>query len=316
MRVSYGRRVRRRLVLASVLLALTGAVAAATTDLPDAGAASRCRSATRSDVVYVRRPATPAAATTLDVHPAPGACRGAPGPVVVWVHGGGWVAGDKAALGSKLSLFHELGAAVVSVDHRLSPRPLRSANDGNTALHPDHADDVAAAVGWVADHARSFGADPDTIVLVGHSAGAHLVSLVGTDPRYLRDAGVRTGAVRCVVALDTEGYDLVEKVARGGSSAVLVRNAFGDDPQVWRDASPITHAGDGAPVRFLVVTRGAPARRAEAARFVDAVTAAGGDAALSIAAGSTHADVNRKLGEAGEAVVTPAVREFATGCFA
>jgi len=93
-----------------------------------------------------------------------------------------------------------------------------------------------------------------------------------------------------------------------------VRYVFGDDPTVLRDASPVAHAADGAPVRYLVVTRGSPRRRAEAARFVDAVQQSGGDAALVVAPGYSHADVNRRLGTDGEAVVTPAVRDFVTGC--
>jgi acetyl esterase/lipase len=220
--------------------------------------------------------------------------------------------GDKRAVGAKLGLFRDLGAAVVSVNYRLSPPPATRGAD--RVQHPDHIEDVADAVAWVSDHAPSFGADPERIVLVGHSAGAHLVALAGADPDVLAAAGVADGAVRCVVALDTEGYDLAERVARGGPSSVLVRNAFGDDPEVWRAASPLTHVGDGAPVRFLVVTRGLPGRRAEAARFVDAVLGAGGDATLVTASGYTHADVNRRLGEPGESVVTPPVRDFVSSC--
>ena len=293
-------------LLASVVLAPSGPLAA--------GAASpRCRDEVRTDVVYAKRAGQPASATSLDVYPAPGACAGNATPVVVWVHGGGWSVGDKRVLGEKLELFHDLGAAVVSVNYRLTER--RPAGDGGDAVHhPAHADDVAAAVGWVTDHARGFGADPDDVVLVGHSAGAHLASLVGSDPRYLRDAKVDAGAVGCVVALDTEGYDLEEKAALGGRSAMLVRTVFGDDPAVLRDASPIAHAADGSPVQFLVVTRGSPHRRAEAARFVDAVEQAGGDASLVIAPGYSHADVNRRLGAAGETIVTPAVRDFVDRC--
>jgi acetyl esterase/lipase len=293
-------------------------LAVATASLAPAAArgatvATSCRASDRTDVAYARRPGVARSATSLDVYPAARACRGARSPVVMWVHGGGWSVGDKARLGAKLDLFRDLGAAVVSVNYRLSPRGGASGGD-DRVQHPDHVEDVAAAVAWVADHARSFGGDPDRIVLVGHSAGAHLVSLIGAAPALLEAAGVPDGALRCVVALDTEGYDLTEKVARGGPAAALVRNAFGTDPEVWRDASPITHAADGAPVEFLVVTRGLPPRRAEAARFVDAMNAAGGTATLLTAAGSTHADVNRRLGEPDEAVVTPAVRDFVTGC--
>jgi acetyl esterase/lipase len=306
------------LLVTAVVAAL--AATASLTVLPGetgAAAATKCRASGRTDVRYATRAGVPASATSLDVYPAPGACDDAPTAVVVWVHGGGWAVGDKRGVGAKLDLFHDLGAAVVSVNYRLSPRRGTPPGDAPPVQHPDHVEDLAAAVSWVSEHAATFGADPEAVVLVGHSAGAHLVALVGADPSYLRAAGVPTDAVGCVVALDTEGYDLAEKVASGGPSARLVRNAFGDDPEVWRDASPITHAADDAPVRFLVVTRGTLRRQAEAARFVDAVGAAGGDATLVTAPSKyTHADVNRRLGAPGETVVTPPVHDFVAGCTA
>ena len=92
------------------------------------------------------------------MYPAPHACTGAPAPIVVWVHGGGWSAGDKANVGAKLDLFADLGAAVVSVNYRLSPRPGSTAGGAIDApgrvQHPDHAQDVAAAVAWAVDNAR------------------------------------------------------------------------------------------------------------------------------------------------------------------
>jgi arylformamidase len=272
-----------------------------------------CDPAVRRDVQYATRAGSDARLTALDVYPASTACDGRRAPVVVWVHGGGWVVGDKAGTGAKLDLFRDLGAAVVSVNYRLAP-PLGVDAAAGGVQHPAQAEDVAAAVAWVAGHAAAFGADPSRIVLVGHSAGGHLVSLVGADPSYLRAAAVPRGSVRCVVALDTEGYDLPGKVALGGPSEALVRNAFGDDPQVWHDASPLSHAADGAPVQFLVVTRGAARRQAEAVEFVDAVDAARGDAEVVRAPGYSHEDVNRRLGEPGESVVTPPVEGFVRTC--
>jgi acetyl esterase/lipase len=282
---------------------------------PASTTAPACSGEAQLDVAYARRVGAAPALTSLDVHPAPRACTTTPAAVVIWVHGGGWWLGDKANPGAKVGLFHDLGAAVVSVNYRLSSRPRGDdATGGAPVRHPDHARDVAAAVSWVAAHAPGFGADPERMVLVGHSAGAHLVALVGVDPRYLEDAQVPAGAVECVVALDTEGYDLEARVAAGSASAALVRNAFGDDPALWRDASPVTHAGDGAGVRLLVVSRGTARRRAEAARFVDAVAASGGDAELVEVPGYSHADVNRRLGEAGEGVLTPRVAAFVRDC--
>jgi len=89
-----------------------------------------------------------------------------------------------------------------------------------------------------------------------------------------------------------------------------------DQPKVWHDASPLVHAADDTHVWFLVVTRWSPRRQSEAVRFVDAVNAAGGSAELVRARGYTHEDVNRRLGESGETVLTPPVDAFLRSCLA
>jgi arylformamidase len=328
--------VGRGLVIVSALIVSTAALVACGEATEDASTTStratstttraperdECSAEVRRDVVYVERPGTPPSSTSLDVHPAPGACDDASTPIVLWVHGGGWSVGDKARLDGKLDLVRGLDAALVSVNYRLTPRRAGAHDDTadapddapNGVQHPAHVEDVAAAVAWTTANAASFGGDPARITLVGHSAGGHLVALLGTDDAHLRAAGVPAGALDCVVALDTEGYDLTAKVDLGGASAALVRNAFGDDPAVWADASPITHVGGVPDARFLVVTRGTPRRQAEAARFAAAVNAAGGSAEVVRATGFSHADVNRRLGEPGEAVVTPPVERFLRSC--
>lgn len=63
-------------------------------------------------------------------------------------------------------------------------------------MHPDHADDVGAAVAWLEANAARYGGDGTQIALLGHSAGAHLVALVGTDPTYVARAGGKVGSIR------------------------------------------------------------------------------------------------------------------------
>ena len=101
----------------------------------------------------------------LDVYAPRGASRA---PVVVFVHGGEWTRGDKAAVSFKPKFFNQNGIVFVSINYRLSP----------AATHPAHVSDVAAAIRWVHEHCGRFGGDPKKIVLMGHSAGCHLVTLV------------------------------------------------------------------------------------------------------------------------------------------
>jgi len=238
-----------------------------------------------------------------------------PAPVVVWVHGGGWSAGDRRgpAADDKRALFTDLGWAFASVDYRLSPRPI-DLDDPDAVRYPDHNDDVAAAVAWVVEHAEAHGIDPERIALLGHSAGAGIVAGVATDPAHLERAGQELDVVACTVSLDTEAYDVARTATSGGISQGLYRNAFGSDPEVWEQASPIQHvSGDLAP--FLVVSRGSTERIAQSQAFVDALVDEGVDAQLLDAGSYSHADVNRRIGEPGEQVVTPVVEEFLTACF-
>ncbi len=234
-----------------------------------------------------------------------------PAPVVVWVHGGGWAIGDKRhAIADKARLFNGRGEVLVSVNYRLSER-----DDPDHPIHPAHAQDVGAAIAWVEEHIAGFGGDGEQLALLGHSAGGHLVSLVGLDPTYVEDAGGDIDAVRCVVSDDTEGYDLVERAAQGGRVLQLVQNAFGTDPSAYPGASPINHVADREdPPDFLVITRGLPRRVAAARAFADAVQGAGATVDVLEATGLTHADVNRLIGADGDTVVTPAVTAFLDSC--
>jgi acetyl esterase/lipase len=243
---------------------------------------------------------------SLDVY---GLASDGPCPVAVWVHGGGWRQGDKrgGAIERKAEYFADLGIVLVSVNYRL-------AAPENQVRWPDFGEDVAAATAFVLDRATELGIDPERLVLIGHSAGAHLVSIVATHPRLMADAGRSTADVRCFVSLDSAGYDLRDGIAPGGEGIVAV--AFGDDPEVLADASPMVQvAGSAGRVGdALLVTRGGAERVAETSEFASALRTAGAAATVLDAQGYSHADVNRRLGEPGESVVTPAVTEFIGSC--
>jgi hypothetical protein len=163
--------------------------------------------------------------TSLDVYAAPNAENA---PVLVWVHGGGWARGDKSQVASLPAAFVREGFVVASVNYRLAPAVDFSAQ----------AQDVAAAIAWMRKHAQDYGAAPEMMFLMGHSAGAHLVALVGTDGSYLKAHGLSLSALRGVVPLDTEAYDLKGFAARfGGKLPALYAAPFTQDPATWAKAS-------------------------------------------------------------------------------
>lgn len=265
-----------------------------------------CRTSASGPVThrYADRPGTDPDRTSLDLY-VPAGCGQV--PVVVWVHGGGWKMGDKTGgqVERKAQWAASLGAALASVNYRLS-------TPGSGVMWPDHGEDVAAAIAWIQREGASLGLDTDRLVLLGHSAGAHLVSIVGAHPSLLADADGDAARIACIIALDFS-FDL-----ETGPAQALIANAFGVDPAVLADASPNVHIErNGAPVaHFLVVTRGGPTRVAEARGFVDLVNGSGGEAALLDANPYTHEQVSSQLGVPGEGIVTPRVGAFAASCLA
>jgi acetyl esterase/lipase len=249
----------------------------------------------------------------LDLYPQP---YGERAPVVVWVHGGGWMLGDKAnQLADKVTHFASEGVLFVSVNYRLSPQ----ASDNpapDRVMHPVHAQDVARALAWVKAHAAEYGGDPDRVALIGHSAGGHLVSLVATAPEFLGAHGWGPSAVRCTAALDTEGYDIPGAMAGAGAlQRKLYENAFGTDPATWTAASPITHVKAGAGIGpFLVARRGSADRQARANDFRDALLAAGIPVTVVDVSAYDHEGVNDAVGRSGETVLTPALETFFDDC--
>jgi acetyl esterase/lipase len=251
---------------------------------------------------------------SLDVSAPPavdGGCAGR--PLVVWVHGGGWTSGDKSEyMADKVKLFNGAGYAFATVNYRLTDK---------TAVppapqYPVHDQDTADAIGWLIGHADALGVDPDQVVLLGHSAGGGIVSAVATDGRYLARAHAALANIRCAGSLDGEGYDIVA----GATTAPVevqtgYRNAFGTDPAVWADASPIRHvqAGAGIPA-FFVAARGSDWRFAQHAAFVDALKKAGVPTTVLDATALEHADLTTLVGAPGDTVLTPALMKFVDGC--
>lgn len=256
------------------------------------------------DIRYARRAGSPAAQTSLDVYTPSVGC---PAPVVIWVHGGGWTRGDKRnRIVPKVVAFTTEGYVLVSVNYRLVDPQFP-----DRVRYPAFNEDVAAAVKWVRRNIARYGGDPKKIALVGHSAGAAIAASVGTDPRYLGDHDLGLDALSCVAPLDTEALDLRKL---GGSA--MHQRAFGFDPGVLADASPITHVATGNDIpRFFLVSRGQLSRRATVDEFAAALRAASVPVTVVDAGTLTHAQVSSKLGAPGDTTITPPVLAFLQECF-
>jgi acetyl esterase/lipase len=204
------------------------------------------------NLVYKEIPGVDPNLLSVDVYE-PVRADGCPAaPLVVWVHGGAWVVGDKAnKMADKVALFTQQGWALASVNYRLSKRPAEGREQ--TVQYPAHNQDVAAAIAWLVENSAQWNANPEELLLFGHSAGAGIVSQISTNERFLEAEGLNLSALRCAAMLDTEAYD-VRAMCEEGIEVYL--NAFGSDPEVWDEASAINHveAGKGIPAS-LIVTR-------------------------------------------------------------
>ena len=216
-----------------------------------------------------------------------------PAPLVIFVHGGGWKRGDKnnATGAAKVTHLLSRGYAVASIDYDLVP----------DATVEQQAADVALAVAWLRNHAAENGIDPKRIVLMGHSAGAHLVALVGTDPTYLAAAGLSLAALSGVVAIDGACYDVPAQIATGGNFMHdTYVQAFGSDPTRQRRLSPVFQAAAPNAPAFLLLHVARPDGVAQAKELADVLTAAGTPVERQGFAGTGllgHMEINRSLGD-------------------
>ncbi|MGY3450389.1 alpha/beta hydrolase [Bradyrhizobium sp. USDA 4353] len=226
----------------------------------------------------------------LDVWQARG---GAAAPLVVFVHGGGWKRGDKRNATGAAKVEHLLaqGYAFASIDYRLVP----------AATVEQQAADVAMAVAWLRNNAGRLGIDPSRIVLMGHSAGAHLVALVGTDPRYFTAAGLSLRDISGIVALDGACYDVARQLADSGRFMLdTYIQAFGTEPERQRALSPTLQAAKPNAPAFLILHVDRADGKAQSEALGAALMQAGTPAEVQGVGGTGlrgHMEINRELGD-------------------
>lgn len=155
-----------------------------------------------------------------------------PAPTVLFFYGGGWQRGQREQyrfVGRQLA---QQGVLAIVADYRTFPR----------AGFPDFVDDAARAVAWTREHARQYGGDPQQLYIAGHSAGAQIATLLGTDPRYLARHDLQPRDLAGVIGLSGP-YDFV---INGQYEQV-----FGP-PAQWPQAQAINFV-DGNEPPFLLI---------------------------------------------------------------
>jgi acetyl esterase/lipase len=169
----------------------------------------------------------------LDVYaPRRGSVTGRP-PVAIFFYGGAWDSGrrgDYSWVGAALA---SRGFLTLVPDYGLYPG----------VRYPDFLHDSALAVRWAQDNGRTMWADPERIVLVGHSAGAYNAAMIALDHRYLRAAGADPGRVKALAGLSGP-YDFLPL------TDPIAQKIFGEAADL-PGTQPTAFAGAHAPPAFL-----------------------------------------------------------------
>lgn len=217
-------------------------------------------------------------------------------PIIVMVHGGAWRFGDKAmrrVVENKIRHWLPRGFILVSTNYRLLP----------DAAPLEQARDVARAVARTQALATEWGGDPERVVLMGHSAGAHLVALLNANPAEALALGARPW--RGAVALDSAAMDIRPIMEARHPS--LYDKAFGNVPSNWDRVSPLRQLVSGAPPLLAVCS----SQRSDSCRQAEGLQARAQTLGVRIEVQPqdlSHGEINGRLGLPGP--YTAAVTAF------
>ncbi len=216
----------------------------------------------------------------LDLHACPDT-----GPVLLFVHGGGWSRGERSMVHALPAYAARHGLTLASTSYRLVPE----------VGAREAAEDVAAAVARLK---QDLPGRP--LFLLGHSAGAHLAALVGVDPVYLGAHGLGPADMAGVILLDGAGYDATGDRGRGLAGRVLGRmyeQAFGADAAALSPTLRIASGREYPPfLIFHIASRQDSA--AQSRGLAEALIRAGGRAEVVVAPGDSHREINVGFGAA------------------
>jgi acetyl esterase/lipase len=193
-------------------------------------------------------------------------------PAIVLIHGGSWTSFDKGTMRNMAAFLARSGFVAFSVDYRLF--------HGTENLWPAQLDDVQRAVRWIRANAAKYRVDPDHIGAFGHSAGAQLAALLGTeDTRENSDPALTKFSSKVQAVVDVSGP--IDFTTHRDPDDVAFLTAFlGVDyahhPEIWQDASPVFHVSKkSAPFLIFHGTHDEEVPLAQAQELADKLKEAG-----------------------------------------
>lgn len=148
--------------------------------------------------------------------------------VLIFVHGGGWLSGDKKQYREMASNLADNGLTVVLVNYRLSP----------TVKFPSHIEDVASAIHWAKSSIGRYNGNKENIYLMGHSAGGHLISLLLFDKSYLEKNEMSPTDIAGAITISGV-FEI--KPQEGGATRKYLGMVFGENETNWEKATCKNH---------------------------------------------------------------------------
>jgi acetyl esterase/lipase len=216
-------------------------------------------------------------------------------PVIVSYYGNQLMGGDKSEDAYIGRRFAAAGFVTVVVNYRLSP----------AVSHPAHVEDAAASFAWVKRHIAEYGGNADQVFITGYSAGGYLVALLSTDARYLAAHDLSPRDIRGAVPVSAFYW-----VERPGVAPDRDRSVWGNDRNVWVDASPAHHLQAGAPpMLILYAERDEDWRREQNVEIATAMKAAGQKSVeISMIPNRNHATIWARVADEGDETAERIIR--------
>ena len=226
-------------------------------------------------------------------------------PVLIFVHGGGWDNGRKDLRVGSLDVYGNIGRYYASqgvttavINYRLQPK----------VRWREQAADVAESVIWATKNIARFGGNPQRIFLMGHSAGAHLASMVTLNQALQRSAGIAPCDIDGVISVSGAALDLTSE----SDDLPYYERRFGprSDRAEWTAASPATHADPADPAALIIYAGGeSTGLQRQSQVFKAALDRAGSSAQLLPIEGESHTRMVLVLSHPDKAAVA-AVLQF------
>lgn len=172
-----------------------------------------------------------------------------PKQVLVFIHGGNWVRGNKSIYKFFGKRFAEKGIVTVIINYRLS----------SNATYDSLATNSAMAVKWVKQNITTYKGDTNKIFISGHSAGGHLAALIATDDSYFEKQNIKN-PVRGTILIDAFGLDMYTYLSNNKSDyRKRYYSLFSEEPSIWKKGSPIFYLKkDMPPFLMFVGTKTVP----------------------------------------------------------